>query len=133
MSPLDLALARVRQLREAEQKMTPQRWSVEFPMGEENPWIVEEGKASHEWDAVALFSGDGPFTEKQGIANAEGSAALRNAAPTVLGLLEALLATHPSHRSPGCWCGFGMASGFHEARCARARAAIAAFVEGADA
>ena len=94
VTPIDRALARVRKLREAEKRMTEGPWNIETPMGDEIPWVVQDAsKPTYEWECLAMFSGDGPITAKQGTDNAQGIAALRNAAPSMLALLEALLIT----------------------------------------
>lgn len=35
-------------------KHTQGPWTVETPMGDETPWIVEAGKASYEWRTIAI-------------------------------------------------------------------------------
>ena len=75
----------------AEPKWTPGPWAIETPMGDE-PWIVEAGKASHEWHCLALVPEDEdlPGIEK------EANARLISTAPELYLALNALLGWHES-------------------------------------
>lgn len=80
MTPIEAALARVRELREAERKMTEGKWLTD---PEHDQLVYVENDVT-----------DGPIASchypPYGTDNV-GIAALRNAAPTMLDLLEALL------------------------------------------
>lgn len=45
---------------------------VEDPMGDDHPWIVEAGKASHEWRCLAMVTADDEeIGHEEGMANAQ--------------------------------------------------------------
>ena len=121
MTPIEQALAKVRELREAERKMTAAPVKVE-------PVIMAPHRDHFGGDRFPLQGNpDGtsrtyPLTEAYG--NAEGFAVLRNAALAMLDLLEALLVQVTSHEyfPEGDLC----------SECDKTTAALAAFVEGSD-
>ena len=61
---------------------TPGSWCIETPMGDDQPWIVQSGLKTYEWDCIALcyWETDSKVTRKTFNANLE----LIAAAPTLL-------------------------------------------------
>lgn len=53
-----------------ETKHTPGPWTVEDPLGPETLWIVEAGKATHEWRCIAMVCRDPPIGAGEQQANA---------------------------------------------------------------
>lgn len=69
-------------------KFTPGPWTIEEPMGADNPWIVEAGKAVHEWRCLAIVPCDADDDEVPRL-EAEANARLIAAAPDLYRLLTA--------------------------------------------
>lgn len=101
MTPIEAALARVRDLREAERKMTKGNWELREVAHAETPWSKRRvyrmeiiapqftyGKRTHSRDICQILDYC-EWTDHPG--NAQGIATLRNAAEPMLDLLEALL------------------------------------------
>lgn len=134
MTPIDRALARIRELRQAERKMTPGPWEAEDPCDQacSSPFgctpngcterhprqkrVLLSGPDVSEYDRDAGVVIDEFVFENEG--DAIGIAALRNAAPAMLDLLEALLG----------YVQYGWDDPRKEAE--KMRAALMAFVEG---
>lgn len=136
------ALAKVRELEQAEQKVAPAPWDAE---NEENrreqdaflkltdangkricDTFNADGQEIHyeaDEDGAYYFEGGQRRTDLEFIA------ALRNAAPTLLELVTALLDSSASET--GCWCAasYGDAQK-HDAECLASQAALRRFVEG---
>lgn len=66
-------------------KHTPGPWTIEDPMGEAIPWIVEAGKETYEWRCLAMVPCD---EHKMPLAEAKANLKVIKAAPT---MVEALL------------------------------------------
>jgi hypothetical protein len=39
-------------------KFTPGPWAIEYPMGEDNPWIVQDNLPTYEWSCIAMVTRD---------------------------------------------------------------------------
>jgi hypothetical protein len=76
-----------------EQQHTPGPWTIETPMGEETPWIVEAGKQSYEWHCIAIVPIEPEDEDDLPIPQARANARLIAAAPELLGALTDLLAS----------------------------------------
>lgn len=122
MTPIEQALAKVRELQEAERKMTAAPFTLE-DRDREDPFCIWTEKGPG-YGLVAHVAPWCPprkgWDEKyqETLANANGIVALRNAAPALLDLLEAVLTNFA----------FGGEPGYNE-RYVRMQAALAAFVE----
>lgn len=134
MTPIETALEKVRRLREAERKMTKGNWELREVAHAETPWSKRRvyrmeiiapqftyGKRTHSRDICQILDYC-EWTDHPG--NAQGIAALHNAAPSMLALLEALLRNT------------GVVVGWHEVEAALAEfvevVGIEVFVEGKD-
>lgn len=117
MTPIEAALARVRELREAEKRMTTGKWSH---CAENAKSLIDAGVYA---DGIRVATMTAPLSKlmRDKNTNAAGIAALRNAAPALLDLLEALLENHRGTLGQTLDLG------------ARAEVALAAFVEEKDA
>lgn len=80
-------------------KFTPGPRAVETPMGDDNPWIVEDGKEVYDWRCLAIvpwgkLECDVPRPE------AEANACLIRAAPDLYEAVKPLLTSRSHHPDP---------------------------------
>lgn len=77
-------------------KHTPGPWTIETPMGDENPWIVEAGKQAYEFRCIAIIPCERDGDEIP-IPEARANAALMVAAPDLLAAAMKLEAAETFH------------------------------------
>lgn len=71
---------------------TPGPWSIETPMGDEVPWIVEADKPTHEWHCIAMVPCNGDEDEDAlPLAEAEANLRLIASAPELYRAVKLLL------------------------------------------
>lgn len=84
------------------QKHTPGPFTIETPMGDDDPWIVEAGKQSHEWHCLAIIpAGDEEDELPRPVALA--NARLFAAAPDMLALLRELIDIEGPQPGTAAW------------------------------
>ena len=77
-----------------EAKATAGPGDVEYPIDDENPWIVEAGKPTHDWRCLAMVTkADDDINVTEGSANADLLIALRNNAKALCAAARSALET----------------------------------------
>lgn len=69
-------------------KHTPGPWTIETPMGDDDPWIVEAGKQSYEWHCIAIVPCGQEDEDDLPVVEARANARLIASAPTLSAALE---------------------------------------------
>lgn len=89
-------------------KHTPGPWTIETPMGEETPWIVEAGKQSYEWRCIAIVPVKPEDEDDLLVPEARANLRLISAAPD---LLAAILNSDDAHWTPAMRAAIKKATG----------------------